>query len=323
MSFAFLKMGTDEDKSDLNYIVWDHEYPLHSNAAILNIGSAGSGKTYFCYHVLLPVYITHFGIKSVLICSRTGHFDHTAAHALKNPIYDGVSIEYIKVEDSFRRCQEIRAQAIINDFLSKCMKVKSDKQFAKMRDAFKKLVNNDSKLEYLVSELKRFDQEVITKFMFLSIDEMHDFAELMLCTGTRYIKDPYIPILIVYDDYSGEDAFIKPYSDIHKLIYCRRHLHLTMIMNVQSLVSISQNIKRNATIFVCFSTLSEKDIEMLSERVPYSSGFNKKSLKAAFIQINDADDRNDKLLTLFTVYPNQRVVLGSPTCVRRFLVQPK
>lgn len=316
-------MSEKNNKSDLNYIVWNKEFPLHSNAAILNIGSAGSGKTFLCYKVILPVYITHFGIKSILICSRTGNFDYTAAEELKSPIYKDVSIEFIKVEDSFRRCQEIRAQAIINEYLEKCMELKSDKKFAKLRESFKKFISNDSKLEYLVSELKRFDQEVLEKFTFLSIEEIHDFAELMLCAGTRYIKDSYIPILIIYDDYSGEEAFIKPYSDIHKLIYCRRHLHLTMVMNVQSLVSISQNIKRNATVFVCFSTLSEKDIEMLSERVPYSSGFNKKSLKEAFIKINEETERNNKMLTLFTVYPNQKVVLGSPSCVLEFLTHNK
>ena len=90
-------------------------------------------------------------------------------------------------------------------------------------------------------------------------------------------------------------------------------------MNVQALTTVSSQIRGNSTVFVCFSTLSEKDIELLSQRVPYSSNFNRKALKEAFIKINAEEKRNNQMLTVFTVKPNDKVVLGAPTCISKYL----
>ena len=308
-----------KDPSALDYRVYSKEYPLHSHAAILNVGSAGSGKSFFCYRVIVPIYIQYLGIKSLLICSRTGKFDYTTSTELENPVYKNVAIEFIKIEDSFRRCQEIRAQAIINEYLEKLMHVKTEKEVIELRKKFVQYVANDSKVPYLVEDLRKFDVDVLEKFTYMEVDEIRDYAELMYCAGDRYVKDTDIPILIVFDDYSGESDFIKPYSDIHKLIYVRRHLRLTMVMNVQSLISISTNIRRNSTVFVCFSTLSELDVEKLVERVPMKSGITKKEMKQKFIQISEQPSRNQKIITLFTVYPNDKVVIGAPKCILQYL----
>ena len=312
-------MSKEKDPSALDYRLYEKEYPLHSHASILNVGAAGSGKSFFCYRVLLPVYIQHLGIKSLLICSRTGSFDHTTATELENPIYKNVAVEFIKIEDSFKRCQEIRGQAIINEYLEKCLHVKDEKALVNLRRKFLRLINADSKVPHLVDELRRFDRDVLEKFMYLDIDCVHDYAELMFSAGDKYVKDTDIPILIVFDDYSGSKDFLRPSSDIHQLIFCRRHLRCTMVMNVQALTTVSSQIRANSTVFVCFSTLSEKDIELLSQRVPYSAGFDRKSLKAAFIEINKAEKRNQQMLTLFTVKPNAKVVMGAPHCIDRLL----
>lgn len=92
-----------------------------------------------------------------------------------------------------------------------------------------------------------------------------------------------------------------------------------MIMNVQALTTVSTQIRTNSTVFVCFSTLTEMDIDLLSQRVPYSAGFTKKKLKEAFIEINEAESRNDQMLTVFTVKPYQGIVLGAPACIAQFL----
>ena len=308
-----------KDASALDYKVYDKEYPLHSHASILNVGAAGSGKSFFCYRVLIPVYIKYLGIKSLLICSRTGAFDNTTRTELENPIYKDVAVEFIKLDDSFKRCQEIRAQAIINEYLKKCMTVKKEKHLVELRKDFLKLINADSKVPHLVDELRRFDRDVLSKFMLMEIDMVHDWAELMFTSGERYVTEEDIPILIVFDDYAGSREFLRTSSDIHKLIFCRRHLRTTMIMNVQALTTVSTQIRTNSTVFVCFSTLTEMDIDLLSQRIPYSSGFTKKKLKEAFIEINEAESRNDQMLTVFTVKPYQGIVLGAPECISQFL----
>ena len=308
-----------EDKSALDYKVYNKDYPLHSHASILNVGAAGSGKSFFCYRVILPIYIKKLNIKSLIICSRTGAFDHTTATELKNPIYKNVAVEFVKIEDSFKRCQEIRGQAIINEYLEKCLHISTEKELIMLRREFIRLINADSKVPHLVDELRRFDRDVLEKFTYLDIGTVHDYAELMFNAGDRYVKDTDIPILIVFDDYAGSREFLRVSSDIHQLIFCRRHLRTTMVMNVQALTTVSSQIRGNSTVFVCFSTLSEKDIELLSQRVPYSSGFNRKSLKEAFIKINESEQRNQQMLTLFTVKPNAKVVLGAPACVEKYL----
>ena len=283
------------------------------------MGAAGSGKSFFCYRVILPIYIKYLGIKSLLICSRTGAFDNTTRNELENPIYKDVAVEFIRIEESFRRCQEIRAQAIINEYLEKCMRVKNEKKMVKIRKDFLRMINADSKVPHLVDELRRFDKDVLEKFTFMEIEEVRDYAELMFSSGQKYVKDTDIPQLIVFDDYAGDRSFLTPSSDIHKLIFVRRHLRLTMVMNVQALTTISTQIRTNSTVFVCFSTLTEMDIDLLSQRVPYSSGFTKKKLKEAFIEINEAEERNDQMLTVFTTKPNQKIVIGAPECIRSYL----
>lgn len=311
--------GSQKDPSALDYRVYNPEYPLHSNAAILNIGAAGSGKSFFAYRVIIPIYIKYLGIKSLLICSRTGAFDVTTSSELENPIYKDVAVEFIRIDESFKRCQEIRAQAIINEYLEKCLEVKSEKEIVEIRKKFLKLINADSKVPHLVDELKRFDRDVLSKFMLMDIRLIHDWAELMIKSGERYVKDTDIPILIVFDDYASDRSFLRVSSDIHKLIFVRRHLRTTMLMNIQALPTVSTQIRTNSTVFVCFSTMTEMDIDLLSQRVPYSAGFTKKKLKEAFVEINEAESRNDQMLTVFTVKPMQKVVLGAPPCISKFL----
>ena len=301
----------DSNPASLTHWVFDKEYPLHSNAAILNVGSAGSGKSYFAYNVLLPIYIEKMNLKTILICSRTGRFDYTLSSSFENPIYKKIAIDFVKVEESYKKCQQIRSEAIVNEFLERLMKVKNEKELAKITKDLTKLIKNASDLETIREELIKFST-VLTKYMSLSLDEVRDWSELLYIRGSR---KSYNPILIVYEDYSGTDAFMKPYSDIHKLIYCRRHLHTTMLMNVQSLTTVSTNIRRNATIFICFSTLSPRDVELLFERIPINSKMSRKQLVLAFEDICEREDRNQKIISVFCTFPYQKLVIGAPESI--------
>ena len=298
-----------ENKSDLLYWVYNDEYPLHSNAATLVAGSAGAGKSYFIYKRLLPIYIKYGGYKTILIASRMGKFDATTSAELDAPVYKDVLVEFIKIDESYTICQRIRANAIINEYLEQLMKVKSDKDLMKIHKKLSNLIKSSGELEIVKQELLKL-YAVVEKFMSISPEEIADYATLLYKRGSQIT---FNPVIIVYYDMSGTDAFIKPYSDIHKLIYCRRHLHLTMVMSVQSITTISTNIRRNCTEFVCFSTLSEMDTKLLRDRLPIKWTY--KELLEMFVDIADEEDRNQKMITIFCVFPHQKIVKGLPPCM--------
>lgn len=305
-------MSINTNKADLNYWVYDSEYPLHSNSAILIAGGAGSGKSYFTYRVIIPIYIKEMGVKTILIASRTGVFDHTTKTELEKPVYKGIDIDFIKISDSYKRCQEIRAQAIINEYLELLKEVKSEKELFTIVDKYDALLKNVSDFSYLNDELMKF-RKTLDNLLLCEMNEVKTYAEMMYIRGHRKSYDPTV---IVFDDYAGTNEFIKPYSDIHKLIYCRRHLHLNMLLLTQSITAISTNIRRNISVFVCFSTLSERDLQLLKDRLPIK--WDMKRLRQAFYSIVDSERRNDKLLTIFTIYPNMKIVEGSPGCLDRY-----
>ena len=294
------------NKSDLLYWTFDKEYPLHSNAGILVAGGAGVGKSYFIYKRLLPIYIKYGGYKTILIASRMGKFDATTASELDGDIYKDVYVEFIKMDESYEICQRIRANVIINEFLVKLMNIKKDKDLMNIKKELTNLMKAAGELSIIKNELLKLHR-LFDKFLTITIPEIVDYATLHFNRGSQIT---FNPIIIVFDDYSGSDEFIKPYSDIHKLIFCRRHLHLTMVMSVQSLTTISTNIRRNCTEFICFSTLSPKDVKLLSDRIPIQ--YTYKELLNDFIKISQEDNRDQKIITIFTVFPNHKVIIGLP-----------
>ena len=300
------KARSETNKSDLLYWTFDKEYPLHSNAGILVAGGAGVGKSYFIYKRLLPIYIKYGGYKTILIASRMGKFDATTASELDSDIYKDVYVEFIKMDESYEICQRIRANVIINEFLEKLMHIKKDKDLMNIKKELTNLMKAAGELSIIKNELLKLHR-LFDKFLTITIPEIVDYATLHFNRGSQIT---FNPIIIVFDDYSGSDEFIKPYSDIHKLIFCRRHLHLTMVMSVQSLTTISTNIRRNCTEFICFSTLSPKDVKLLSDRIPIQ--YTYKELLNDFIKISQEDNRDQKIITIFTVFPNHKVIIGLP-----------
>lgn len=302
-------MSKDTNPASLTYWTFHEDYPLHSNAAILVAGGCGSGKSYFTYNYILPAYIKGGNVKTILIASRTGRFDATTSEALEKPIYKNASIEFIKIEDTYERAQMIRADAIINEYLERLMHTKDVNALGDVMKDLQKLIRNVSDFKIIHAELLKL-AAIIQKFQTIEPEQAHDYAEMLFKRGTRLT---FNPVMIVFDDYSGSDDFIKPYSSIHKLIYCHRHLHCNMIMLVQSITTISTNIRRNVSIFVCFSTLSDRDIQLLRDRLPLK--YNLKQIREVFYKISDADERSEKVLTITTTYPHQKIILGTPQCL--------
>ena len=302
-------MPEEEDKASYSYWTYDDDYPLNSNAAIIVAGGCNSGKSYFTYNYIVPAYVKYGGIKTLLIASRTGSFDFTTATALKKPIYKNIGIEYLKIEQVYEKCQLIRSDAIINSYLVKMMKIRSVDELAELAKELQKLIKNVSDFQIIHMELTKL-LNIISKFMTIEMEEVREYAELLYKRGTQLT---YNPILVIMDDYGGCREFMTPSSELHKLVYNHRHLHLTLVMLLQSITSISTNIRRNVNIFVCFSTLSDMDIQLLRDRLPLK--WNIKKLREEFFKIADADDRDDKVLTLFCTFPFQKIVIGTKPCL--------
>ena len=75
-------------------------------------GSANSGKSYYTYKYLLPAYIKNNAVKTILICSRTGRYDSTTASELDNPIYEKIDIDFVKIDETYKKCQLLTAARI-------------------------------------------------------------------------------------------------------------------------------------------------------------------------------------------------------------------
>ena len=305
-------MSSEKKPSDLDYFVFNDEFPLHSNAGILNIGNMGSGKSYFTYKYLVPIYLKYGGIKTLLIASRTGKFDATTAGALENQIYKEVLIYFIKIEEAFSCCQMLRADTYINSYLQQIMNIKEDADLIKIRKDLIQQIKESSQSEFGVikHEMEKLLNIIDKKLIHMEIEEVKDWAEMKFNTGTKLT---FNPVLVILDDYAGDGELMKRNTSIYHLEILRRHLHTTLIINTQSLTSVSTDIRRFADTFVCFSTMSEADAKLLKFRLPIK--YSMKQLMDTFYEIAEQEDRNKRVLVLFTSPGMARLVSGLPECV--------
>ena len=311
--FAIKMSSKNENKSDLNYWIFNEDYPLHNCALGIICGSTNSGKSYFTYKYLLPAYIKNNAIKTILICSRTGRYDSTTSKELDNPIYKNIDIDFVKIEDSYKRCQIIRSNAIVNEYIEMFMNAKDEKEVENILKKLKGSIKSSSELDVIHDELLKF-YNYVSEFISIGIDEVHEYSKLLWKSGS---KITYNPTIIVFDDYASTSEFLKPTSNMHKLAYIRRHLHLGMFLLTQSIVAVSASIRRNASMFVLFSTLSEMDLKAIRDRLPIKWSY--KQLLEKFMEISESENRDDKVITIFSFYPNQKVIQGTPTCLKELL----
>ena len=304
---------SEKNKSDLNYWVFNDEYPLHNCLLGIICGSTNSGKSYFTYKYILPAYIRNNAVKTILICSRTGRYDQTTNSLLDDPLYKdkGIAIDFVKIDDTYRKCQMIRSNAITNEYIEKFMNAKNNDEVEKILKDVKALIKSSSELEIIHDELTKF-YGYVSSFITIDIDLVHEYARLLWLSGTQVT---YNPTIIIFDDYASTTEFLRPTSNLHKLAYVRRHLHLGMLLLTQSIAAVSTSIRRNTSLFVLFSTLSEMDLKAIRDRLPIKWSY--KQLLAKFIEISDSEIRDDKVISIFCFYPFQKIVCGTPECLKK------
>ncbi len=306
-------MNEKENKSALNYYIFDKEYPLHNCLLGVICGSTNSGKSYFTYKYILPAYIKDGAIKTILICSRTGKYDQTTSSLLDDPIYKDVCIDFVKIDETYERCQLIRSNAIINEYIDKFMNVKNEEEISSLLKKLKSLIKSSSELNVIHDELSKF-YSYVSGFISIDVELVKEYARLLWLSGS---KITYNPTIIVFDDYASTSEFLKPTSNLHKLVYVRRHLHLSILVLTQSIVAVSASIRRNTSLFVLFSTLSEMDLKLIRDRLPIKWSF--KELLQKFIEISEAEDRDQKVISIFAFYPFNCVIQGSPDCMKKLV----
>ena len=306
-------MNEKENKSALNYYIFDKEYPLHNCLLGVICGSTNSGKSYFTYKYILPAYIKDGAIKTILICSRTGKYDQTTSSLLDDPIYKDVCIDFVKIDETYDRCQLIRSNAIINEYIDKFMNVKNEKEISSLLKKLKSLIKSSSELNVIHDELSKF-YSYVSGFISIDVELVKEYARLLWLSGS---KITYNPTIIVFDDYASTSEFLKPTSNLHKLVYVRRHLHLSILVLTQSIVAVSASIRRNTSLFVLFSTLSEMDLKLIRDRLPIKWSF--KELLQKFIEISEAEDRDQKVISIFAFYPFNCVIQGLPDCMKKLV----
>ena len=219
-------MNEKENKSAYNYYIFDEEYPLHNCLLGVICGSTNSGKSYFTYKYILPAYIKDGAIKTVLICSRTGKYDQTTSSLLDDPIYKDCCIDFVNLEDTYERCQLIRSNAIINEYIDKFMNVKNEEEISSLLKKLKSLIKSSSELNVIHDELSKF-YSYVSGFISIDVELVKEYARLLWLSGS---KITYNPTIIVFDDYASTSEFLKPTSNLHKLVYVRRHLHLSILV---------------------------------------------------------------------------------------------
>ena len=206
----------------------------------------------------------------------------------------------------------LRADTIINEYLLKIKDITKEEDLIKIRKEIVSEIKMSAQTEFLTirHELEKLLNIINKKLIQMNIEEVKSWAEMKYNLGTKLI---YNPVLVIIDDYAGDDELMKRNSSIYHLQILRRHLHTTLIINVQSLTSVSTDIRRFTDTFICFSTMSEADAELLKYRLPLK--WTMKRLLEEFYKIADAEDRNQRVLILFTCPGYQKIVTGLPESV--------
>lgn len=166
--------------ADLLSRIFHKDYPLNANTLSIVVGGAGSGKSYFCYNILLPIYLDHFDIYNLIICSRTAKCDATLNDALGDleRKYPHISAEMLELRELTGRCEEIRARAIKAEQLMKISRMASYREI-------EKYANGD--LESTMDSMTDF--EGIQSELYLFLDDLR----LLLDFDSYIIQDTNKP----------------------------------------------------------------------------------------------------------------------------------
>lgn len=161
-------MQRKKDPSDLLSKIFHEDYPLNNNTLSIIIGGSGSGKSYFCYNVLTPLYIENFDIFHLLICSKTAKCDKTLENSLKvlEKDYPYLQIDLISISEVVSKCEEIRSNSLKAEYCERLLEINDYIKFNKFIDK-----EIEEKMESM-NQFKRIQDE-----LYLFIDDLRELLE--------------------------------------------------------------------------------------------------------------------------------------------------
>lgn len=161
-------MQSKKDPSDLLAKIFDDSYPLNNHTLSIILGGSGSGKSYFCYNVLTPLYIDNFDIYHLLICSKTAKCDKTLDSSLKTleKEYPYLNIKLVNLKNVVKRAEEIRAKALRAEYLEEIYKI---------NDYEKTIKFIDKEIEGKMKSMKQFPN--IQNELYLFIDDLRQLLD--------------------------------------------------------------------------------------------------------------------------------------------------
>lgn len=179
-------------------------------------------------------------------------------------------------------------------------------------------------------ENERFRPEILIDFKGKEQINEDDFEDQLKKGMFYFIRDKiviprinalkfgpsYQPSLAIIDDYAGTEELTNPRSSLTNMVLLRRHLHLSIFILSQTATGLNTDIRRNANSFHLLPSLSSADLDLIAFRLPIS--IEKKKLQELYIETNENEDRNQCLTSLFTVYPNHKIVSGAPDSILKF-----
>lgn len=161
-------MQPKKDPSDLLAKVFDDSYPLNNHTLSIILGGSGSGKSYFCYNVLTPLYIDNFDIYHLLICSKTAKCDKTLDTSLKKieKEYPYLNVKLVGLNKVVKTAEEIRSKALRAEYLEELYKIKDYEKMTKFID---------KEIEGKMKSMKQF--KTIQNELYLFIDDLRQLLE--------------------------------------------------------------------------------------------------------------------------------------------------
>lgn len=326
-------------RDELDYHIFDKEFPLGSNPLGFVIGGTGSGKSYLTYNIIIPIYIKDFKVRDILICNNTGRLDHTLDAAISNykKIDKDVAVKFLTVEQAYQECQLIRCESMLKDMISDFWysttkvgynrvlkqwseKLKTLKNYAILHDGLYKYYKDFEDIgcfeEYEVTstnpiiEKHQTTKEDNEEIDYMVLEAAHKYAKQLLKKQTAKIGEEK-SVLMIMDDQAGERELSSSMSDFTKLMLVRRHLFLGCFILTQSIIAVNTTLRRQATVYFLLPGISIMDINLIASRLTASC--NKDELIELYKQITSKSERNEQIITIFNVHPF-KMVLGCSGC---------
>ena len=234
-----------------------NKFPFAQNGICAFIAPMGSGKSYNYMKLAAKqevLYDEPF-FELVVICSTSAKFDQTVLTFLP-------SIKKSKIVS-------VKDTELL-DYLNKYMT---------------RILKYNSLIEYINSDCKNINEELNRLIMKHNLSmKLMKYIVNKLCKY-KWRTFPHRCLLIL-DDFANHALLRSKETDLSRLLKKLRHFHINVMICVQTVKSISKDIKRTLSDIVLFPGISQYDFEDLIKESPASS-FDFKKLWEEYNKLKD------------------------------------